>query len=241
MKELSPPCNPSFEEHKGLMSKLLPTTVLSRLDVRSWGEKFSRTQLVSISLGSYKLAPALCWVIGQESASAQERKTLGNGSRPVDHRQGREKECWSLLHPTAKCELSTSLCENSVAGAQTCDGLQLCSRSFISSCIFLLGESLPATVLTLSPVCISGVAGFCCSYICWVTGHTPCLVWSGTELGLRIVGLWFWYTHFCCVCILVALGNIYFSWGLYFRYTILVVLYKTRNWIHLIFWAKLPR
>lgn len=46
VKELSPPYNLFFEEQEGLLSKLLlPRTGLSRLEVRSHGDKLTRRQL----------------------------------------------------------------------------------------------------------------------------------------------------------------------------------------------------
>lgn len=68
-------------------------------------------------------------------------------------------------------------------------------------------------------------------------------VWYGQRQNLApsAVRLWFWYTGFCCVCVLVVLGNVYFSQGLYFRYRFLVVLYRSRNWLYFIFGAKLSR
>lgn len=152
---------------------------------------------------------------------------------------GKKNECLNLLHPTAKrVAVLFTLWNLSASGAQSTDGLQLCSRSFIFSWTFLPGGSLPAQLaLMLTEVYILHVAGLCHSYMLSKVSHALPGV-TGTESDPQHSQIMI-MIHLCCVCILVMLGNIYFTQDVYFRHTFLLVLYRSRNLIYFLFGAKL--
>lgn len=164
----------------------------------------------------------------------------GNAWKWRQRSRGKKKECLCLLHPAVKHVAEPfGLWNLSALGAQSTDGLQLFSRSFIFSWTFLAGGSLPAVALTLTEVCILHVAGLCHSYMLNKVSHAL----PGMDRDRispqhsQIVIL----IHLCCACILVMLGNAYFTQDVYFRHTFLLVLCRSRNWMYFVFGAKLPR
>lgn len=101
---------------------------------------------------------------------------------------------------------------------------------------FFFGGPPLATALTLSPVCISQMAGYCHSYIHWVTLHASQLVWQGAESGspcsqMTVIPM---HTLLLCLCFGSAEKCLFHLRAL-FQICLSVAWFRSRNWMHFIF------